>query len=240
MGREPASASRGRSFDLVVCDEAHHALSPGYRAVFDSLGCFQDGGPQLLGLTATPERSDNGALSEVFQGIVFQLGINSAIQRGYLVPPNMTTCWMALDETRADTGTISYVRGSHLWPRSPLGGRFHAPDDWLAHVRECQPPGVELELVPIEVPPGGIAVHDGWTFHGSAPNVRADRERRAIIAHMMAADTRWNLADPHPIYSKYRRPADGDAIDEAFYPILWRENGYRSPWVDAYTALRAA
>ena len=121
---------------------------------------------------------------------------------GYLVPPNMTTCWIALDETRADTGTISYVRGSHRWPRSPLGGRFHAPDDWLAHVRECQPPGVELELVPIEVPPGGIAVHDGWTFHGSAPNVRADAERRAIIAHMMAADTRWNLADPHPIYSK--------------------------------------
>ena len=93
-----------QGFDLVVCDEAHHALSPGYRAVFDSLGCFQDGGPQLLGLTATPERSDNGALSEVFQGIVFQLGINSAIQRGYLVPPNVIEEKIAVD---LDAVTVS-------------------------------------------------------------------------------------------------------------------------------------
>ena len=67
-------------------------------------------------------------------------------------PPNMTTCWMALDDTAADTGTIYYVRGSHLWPHAPLGGTFHAPDDWLGHVRASVPPGVELELVPIEVP----------------------------------------------------------------------------------------
>ena len=26
-------------------------------------------------------------------------------------PPNMTTCWMALDDTAADSGTIYYVRG---------------------------------------------------------------------------------------------------------------------------------
>jgi hypothetical protein len=38
---------------------------------------------------------------------------------------------MALDDTLADTGTIYYVRGSHRWPHAPLGGDFHAPDDWL-------------------------------------------------------------------------------------------------------------
>ena len=92
----------------------------------------------------------------------------------HLDPPNMTTCWMALDDTAADMGTIYYVRGSHLWPHAPLGGEFHAPDDWLAHVRSSIPPGVDLELIPIEVPAGGAAVHDGWTFHGSPPNDRAD------------------------------------------------------------------
>lgn len=48
---------------------------------------------------------------------------------GHLDPPNMTTCWMALDDTAADTGTIYYVRGSHRWPHAPMGGTFHAPDD---------------------------------------------------------------------------------------------------------------
>ena len=57
----------------------------------------------------------------------------------HLDPPNMTTCWMALDDTRADTGTIYYVQGSNRWPHAPLGGEFHAPDDWLGHGRASMP-----------------------------------------------------------------------------------------------------
>ena len=149
----------------------------------------------------------------------------------HLDPPNMTTCWMALDDTRADTGTIYYARGSNHWPHAPLGGQFHAPDEWLGHVRQSIPPWAELELVPIEVPAGGAAFHDGWTFHGSPPNARADRERRAIVSHMISTDTRWNPAEPHPIYSKYRRPGERD-LDEAFFPVMWRADGYRTPWID--------
>ena len=147
-------------------------------------------------------------------------------------PPNMTTCWMALDDTAADTGTIYYVRGSHRWPHAPLGGEFHAPDDWLAHVVSSKPPGVELELVPIEVPAGGAAFHDGWTFHGSPPNERADAQRRSIISHMISTDTRWNPEHPHPIYSRYRRHGETE-LDEAFFPILWRD-GYRTRWLSEY------
>ena len=53
---------------------------------------------------------------------------------------NMTTCWMALDETRADTGTIYYARGSHLWERLPAGGQFHDPDDWTGYMSEVARP----------------------------------------------------------------------------------------------------
>ncbi len=52
--------------------------------------------------------------------------------------------------------------------------------------RRC-PTGAELELVPIEVPAGGAAFHDGWTFHGSPANERADAERRAIISHTVSS-----------------------------------------------------
>ena len=156
----------------------------------------------------------------------------------WLAPPNMTTCWMALDDTAADTGTIFYVRGSNHWPRSPIGGTFHAPDDWLGHVRAVKPADAELELVPIEVAAGGAAFHHGWTFHGSPPNERADAQRRAIISHMITTDTRWNPARPHPIYSRYRRP-DEREIDEAFFPVMWREDGYRSPWIDEWCGVAA-
>jgi ectoine hydroxylase-related dioxygenase (phytanoyl-CoA dioxygenase family) len=150
----------------------------------------------------------------------------------WLEPPNMTTCWMALDDTSADAGTIYYVRGSNSWPRSRAAGAFHAPDDWLGHARSVLPAGQELELVPIEVPAGGAAFHDGWTFHGSPPNERPDRERRSIISHMVSTETRWSDhgAAPHPVYSKYRRPGELE-LDEAFFPIMWRQDGYRTSWL---------
>jgi Phytanoyl-CoA dioxygenase (PhyH) len=70
----------------------------------------------------------------------------------YLVPPEMITCWIALDDTAAEAGTITYAAGSHRWPRSPENrGEFHAPDDWLAPVNRAVPEGEEIRLVPIEV-----------------------------------------------------------------------------------------
>jgi 2-oxoglutarate-dependent dioxygenase len=149
---------------------------------------------------------------------------------GFLDPPNMTTCWMALDDTRADTGTIYYARGSNHWPRAAAGGTFHAPDDWLGHARGSMPAGAELDLVPIEVPAGGAAFHDGWTFHGSPPNGRADAERRSIIAHMIEPATTWSDGAPHPVYSRYRRPGER-ALDDAFFPVLWTRDGGRSGWL---------
>jgi ATP-dependent helicase IRC3 len=86
-----------QGFGLVVIDEAHHALSPGYRQLIESLGCTREGGPRLLGLTATPERSDNGALDEVFQGIVFQVGITTAIEQGYLIAPTVVERGIKVD-----------------------------------------------------------------------------------------------------------------------------------------------
>lgn len=150
----------------------------------------------------------------------------------FLDPVNMTTCWMALDDTAADTGTIYYVRGSHRWPRFPVGGQFHAPDDWLAHARACAPPGANLDLVAVEVPAGGAAFHSGWVFHGSPPNERADAERRSVVSHLARSDTRHSPGHRHPVYSRYQRPGEL-ALDEAFFPVLWTEDGRRSAFLDA-------
>lgn len=68
-------------FDLIVIDEAHRSLARSYRAVMANLlsekGC-------VLGVTATPQRADGGALAEVFEEIIFQMGLKEAIEKGWL------------------------------------------------------------------------------------------------------------------------------------------------------------
>jgi superfamily II DNA or RNA helicase len=78
-------------FDLVVADEAHHATAPSWRAVLEAVGCFRPDGPTLLGLTATPERSDQIAMDQVFESIAYQYHLNQAIDDGYLVAPSFVS-----------------------------------------------------------------------------------------------------------------------------------------------------
>jgi ectoine hydroxylase-related dioxygenase (phytanoyl-CoA dioxygenase family) len=157
----------------------------------------------------------------------------------YLVPPEMVTCWIALDDTHADAGTIEYARGSHRWPRAPARrSEFHAPADWLAPVHDAAPDGEEVDLVPIVVPAGGCAFHHSLTFHGSGPN-RATVERRALVSHLVPAETRFHPTNVDPTYSRYRRH-DDLSLDESFFPIVWDKGGGRSAWLHELPPVGAA
>jgi 2-oxoglutarate-dependent dioxygenase len=153
----------------------------------------------------------------------------------YLVPPEMITCWIALDDTSAEAGTITYAAGSHTWPRSPKNrGEFHAPPDWLAPLERALPDGEELRLVPIEVKAGGASFHHYNTFHGSGPNT-ATVHRRAVISHLLPADTEFHPVNVDPVYSRYRKVGDM-TMDESYFPVTWARGGGRSAWLDAELA----
>ena len=150
---------------------------------------------------------------------------------GYLDPPEMITCWMSLHDTEANAGPAEYVRGSNRWPPSPPERtQFHAPDDWLAGARAAAPDGTELDLVPVVVRAGGGAFHHGRTWHGSAPNESGTTVRMALVSHMVRAETRFHHANVDVVYSRYRRRGDL-ALDESFFPVMWHESGYRTPWL---------
>lgn len=68
-------------FDLIICDEAHHALSPEWKAVLDHFS-----GARILGVTATPDRADKRSLGKVFQSVAFEIGLLELIAEGHLVP----------------------------------------------------------------------------------------------------------------------------------------------------------
>ena len=70
------------AFDVVIVDEFHHAAAPTYRKVLERLQ------PKiLLGLTATPERTDAGDILHYFDGhIAAELRLWDALERGLLCP----------------------------------------------------------------------------------------------------------------------------------------------------------
>lgn len=152
----------------------------------------------------------------------------------WVVPHEMVSCWIALDDTDANGGTVEYVRGSHSWPLAPMIKQFHAPDDPLEEMRQAGlAAGVdEPEIVPIEIAAGGCVFHHGYTWHGSRTNRRAV-PRRSIVSHCMSSASRFSKTTTGGIYSRYQR-FNSDEMDESFFPILWREDGYRSTFLDAY------
>jgi superfamily II DNA or RNA helicase len=69
------------TFDLVICDEAHHALSTEWQEVLTHFSSAR-----VLGVTATPDRSDRRALGQYFQGVAFEVGLLELIAEQYLCP----------------------------------------------------------------------------------------------------------------------------------------------------------
>jgi superfamily II DNA or RNA helicase len=71
-------------FDLLVCDEAHHFVSPSFARNID----HYKKNPELkiFACTATPDRLDEKALGEIFDCVAFDYEILDAIHDGWLVP----------------------------------------------------------------------------------------------------------------------------------------------------------
>ncbi|WP_373739946.1 DEAD/DEAH box helicase [Jeotgalibaca porci] len=69
-------------FDYIVVDEAHHATSPSYKKVLDHFK------PKfLLGMTATPERSDDGNVFDLFDNnLAIDIRLRQALEENLLVP----------------------------------------------------------------------------------------------------------------------------------------------------------
>lgn len=64
---------------LFVIDEAHHAAAASYRKLINNIPYSL-----LVGVTATPRRSDGKRLSHVFDKVTFNRTLPWAIKRGYL------------------------------------------------------------------------------------------------------------------------------------------------------------
>lgn len=81
-------------FDTIIIDEAHHCISDSYQRV---LKHFPEA--KVLGVTATPDRSDMRNLGQVFESLAYEYTLPKAIKEGYLSSIKAVTIPLRVDLT---------------------------------------------------------------------------------------------------------------------------------------------
>jgi ATP-dependent helicase IRC3 len=93
-------------FFLIVVDEAHHAVAPTYRRIFEHFGLFDRNTLRyLVGFTATPRRGDKQGLGAVFEEVCYARDLREMIADQYLCP---ITGWRVRSDTSLDNVKIRH------------------------------------------------------------------------------------------------------------------------------------
>ena len=156
-----------------------------------------------------------------------------------LEPSTIITCWIALSNVTAEAGTLEIVPGSHRWNCSDAVRFLHAPkDDYRAPLWQAvKEAGVEEHptIVNIEMTPGSSLFLHGDLWHGSGRNL-TDKTRRSFAVSSLPARTQFQPLGVGTgyIFNRYRNIMGDLSLDESFYPILWTNDGYKTPFVDDY------
>lgn len=108
-------------FGLVVCDEAHHALSNQWQGVLNYFDA------QVLGVTATPDRGDKRNLGEFFETIAVEVSLLDLIRDGYLSPITVKSVPLVIDLSKVGTKAGDF-------DERQLAG---ALDPWLGEIVEA-------------------------------------------------------------------------------------------------------
>ena len=93
-------------FGTIIIDEAHHAITDGYRRILDY---FE--GAKVLGVTATPDRGDMRNLGEVFDSLAYEYKLTDAIKEGYLCKIMAQTIPLQLDISEVGFTSGDYSLG---------------------------------------------------------------------------------------------------------------------------------
>ncbi|WP_127657420.1 DEAD/DEAH box helicase [Alexandriicola marinus] len=119
--------------DLLVIDEAHHAVADSYRRIIDSV---RDANPdaRIFGVTATPTRGDRKGLREVFDNVADQVRLGELIASGHLVPPRTFVIDVGVQEelksVRRTSADFDMAEVADIMDRAPV------TDEVIRHWRE--------------------------------------------------------------------------------------------------------
>ena len=93
-------------FDVIIIDECHHAATDTYTKVIEYFNTAK-----LLGVTATPNRSDVRSISDVFDTVAYSYDIKTAIDEGYLSPIKIRRIPIKIDISGVRTSCGDFMSG---------------------------------------------------------------------------------------------------------------------------------
>jgi len=95
-------------FSTIVIDEFHHATANTYVKILDYFKSNPD--IKILGVTATPDRTDEEALGQVCNSVAFNYTLTEAINDGWLVPIScqmVSIAGLDFSEVRTTAGDLN-------------------------------------------------------------------------------------------------------------------------------------
>ena len=115
-------------FKFIACDEAHHSTSDIWQEVLSRFPRAK-----VLGVTATPNRSDEKSLWNYYQNIPFQIGMMDLIRDGYLsriviksVPLSIDAAGLTISKGDFDAASLGSILDKYL-PRIAVAIKEFAP-----------------------------------------------------------------------------------------------------------------
>ena len=112
-------------------------------------------------------------------------------------PSDVVTVWIALDDMDTELGPLEYVPGSHLWGDGRVGSanQFFQTDTKKLVRSAAEREGIDpdaLEFVSMAgMKNGGLSIHHGKIWHGSAKNCSRDKPRRGLGLHFVPANVKF-------------------------------------------------
>lgn len=98
-----------KEFGVLILDECHHAVADSYRSL---IHYYKHNNPniKILGVTATPDRTDEEAMGQVFETVAIDVEILDLIHGGWLVPVEqqfVTINGLDFSEMRTTAGDLN-------------------------------------------------------------------------------------------------------------------------------------
>lgn len=107
----------------------------------------------------------------------------------YIDPPDLVTCWAALDDSTLENGCLRVLPGTHKFGIIPK-------EQWEEYEARALD-GRLSEEVPLVMRAGSCSFHHGLVLHASEPN-RSGKRRRGYATHYVRSDVRYTGPEPRP------------------------------------------
>ena len=186
-------------FDLVVVDEAHHAVATTYQKILDH---FKNA--KVLGVTATPDRGDKVALREAFDSVAFTYEIKEAIGDGWLVPIRqlyVQTDQLDLSKVRTRMGDLDRSQLDKIMSEAAMLHEVAGPTVEHAGDRQCLIFTVSVQHAHLLAEVLREHVRDRWRELGKGEppdnivaaldGTASKDERRAVVEAYQRGETQY-------------------------------------------------